>query len=259
MDELRVSFFQYDIAWEDKRKNLSQVEWALKLLEGSSDLLVLPEMFSTGFSMRSGELAEPVSGETIVALSQWSQQYGIAISGSFICSEGDCCYNRAFFLTPDGERFFYDKRHLFRMGGEQRFFSSGVHRLIVPYKGWNISLLICYDLRFPVWSRNIGNSYDLLFYCSNWPAARADVWTSLLKARAIENCAYVAGVNRVGCDGNGIGHSGHSAVYDYKGVLMNELSDKEQLLTTVLSLERLWQFREKFPAWEDADRFNIEL
>ena len=257
MNELSVSFFQYDIAWEDKEKNLSFVERALAQLSGTSDLLVLPETFSTGFSMNSEKLAEPVSGKTIAILSRWAQQYGIAISGSFICSERGCYYNRAFFLTPDSEQFFYDKRHLFRMGEEHCHFSPGANRLVVPYKGWNISLMICYDLRFPVWSRNVDNGYDLLLYCANWPAARADVWTSLLKARAIENCAYVAGISRIGHDGNGIVHLGHSAVYDYKGGLMNELSDKEQLCTLTLSLDRLQQFREKFPVWKDADRFSI--
>ena len=145
------------------------------------------------------------------------------------------------------------------MGEEHLHFSSGTRRLIVPYKGWSISLLICYDLRFPVWSRNIDNGYDLLIYCANWPAVRANAWETLLKARAVENCAYVAGVSRVGTDGNGVAHSGHSAVYDYKGQLMNELSANEQLCTVSLSLERLRQFREKFPVWKDADRFEVEV
>ena len=258
MDELNLSFFQYDIAWGDKEKNLSQVEKALSLLSGTSDVLVLPETFSTGFSMLNNELSEPVSGETIATLSRWTRQYGVAVSGSFICSEEGRCYNRAFFLTPDNECFFYDKRHLFRMGEEHLHFSPGTQRIIVPYKGWNISLLVCYDLRFPVWSRNTDNGYDLLLYCANWPAVRVDAWLSLLKARAIENCAYVAGVNRVGADGNGIAHSGQSVVYDYKGGVLNELSDEEQLCTVSLSLERLRRFREKFPVWKDADRFDVD-
>jgi len=259
MANLNLSFYQYDIAWGDKAQNLSLVEGVLSRLSGASDLLVLPETFSTGFSMQPQELSEPISGNTMATLCRLAQQYGVAVAGSFICCEEGNFYNRAFLLTPDGGCSFYDKRHLFRMGGEHRSFSAGNRPLIVPYKGWNISLLVCYDLRFPVWSRNVGNGYDLLLYCANWPAARADVWASLLKARAIENCAYVAGVNRIGGDGNGVAHRGQSAVYDYKGGLMNEPSGGEQLCTITLSLERLQQFREKFPVWMDADRFNIDL
>ena len=259
MADLKLSFYQYDIAWGDKSQNLSLVEEALSRLSTASDLLVLPETFTTGFSMQVQELAEPVSGNTMATLSRWAQQYGVAVAGSFICCEEEDYYNRAFLLTPDGGCSFYDKRHLFRPGGEHQSFSAGNRPLIVSFKGWNISLLVCYDLRFPVWSRNVDNSYDLLLYCANWPAARADAWVSLLKARAIENCAYVVGVNRIGCDGNGIAHQGQSAVYDYKGGLVNELSDGGQLCTVTLSLERLRQFREKFPVWMDADRFNVDL
>ena len=259
MADLNLSFYQYDIAWGDKAQNLSLVEGALSRLSGTSDLLVLPETFSTGFSMQTHELAEPAWGDTIATLGRWAQQYGVAVAGSFICCEEGNFYNRAFLLTPEGCRSFYDKRHLFRMGGEHQSFSVGNRLLITPYKGWSISLLVCYDLRFPVWSRNVDSGYDLLLYHANWPAARSDAWASLLKARAIENCAYVAGVNRTGYDGNGVAHRGQSGVYDYKGGLLNKLSDDEQLCTVTLSLERLQQFREKFPVWMDADRFHIDL
>jgi predicted amidohydrolase len=258
MNDLRLSYFQYDIAWEDKPCNLSYVGQAMARLCGTSDLLVLPEMFSTGFSMHCDELAEPAEGETITALCRWAGQYGVAVAGSFIAVEKGAYYNRAFFLTPQGDRYFYDKRHLFRMGVEPEHFSPGNRQLLFSYKGWNLSLLICYDLRFPVWSRNVANKYDLLLYCANWPVARTDAWVSLLKARAIENCAYVAGVNRIGTDGNGVGHAGHSALFDYKGASLNAFSDAEQLITVSLSYERLQQFREKFPVWKDADSFTIK-
>ena len=258
MNNLRISFFQYDIAWEDKQNNFSRVQDAMIELSGESDLLVLPEMFSTGFSMRSRELAETIEGVTISKLQQWARQFDMAVAGSFIATENGSFYNRAFFLTPDGNSYFYDKRHLFRMGAESEHFAQGNRQLVFPYKGWNLSLLVCYDLRFPVWSRNVANGYDLLLYCANWPAARNDAWLSLLKARAIENCAYVAGVNRIGTDGNGVSHSGNSAIFDYTGKLLNELSSSEQLETVLLSHEELAHFRETFPIWKDADLFTIK-
>ena len=258
MNGLNISFFQYDIAWENKDSNLSRVEQVMASLSGKSDLLVLPEMFSTGFSMSSRNLAEPSDGTTISALCRWAGRYDLAVAGSFIAVENGNYYNRAFFLAPQGDSYFYDKRHLFRMGAEPEHFSPGNRQQVFSYKGWNLSLLICYDLRFPVWSRNVDNRYDFLLYCANWPAARTDAWLSLLKARAIENCAYVAGVNRIGTDGNGVEHSGYSAVFDYKGNLLNEFSASEQLVTLSLSQEALVCFREKFPVWKDADRFIIE-
>ena len=159
-------------------------------------------MFSTGFSMQSKILAEPNSGETITTLKQWAAKFQLAICGSYIATENELFYNRAFFLTPEGEEFYYDKRHLFRMGREAEHFSAGDKRLIIPYHGWNICLLVCYDLRFPVWSRNVGNEYDLLIYVANWPIPRRLVWDTLLRARALENQCYVCGVNRVGTDGS---------------------------------------------------------
>ena len=257
MGNLRLSFFQYDIAWEDKEKNLSRVAQAMEQISGKSDLLALPEMFSTGFSMRSRQLAETNKGATISALRRWTRKYDVAVAGSFIATENGCYYNRAFFLTPEGETYFYDKRHLFRVSAEPEHFTQGSRQLVFPFRGWNLSLLVCYDLRFPVWSRNTANQYDLLLYCANWPAARTDAWLSLLKARAIENCAYVAGVNRMGTDGNSIAYAGGSVVFDYKGKPLNELSTSEQLETISLSRERVVQFREKFPVWKDADHFII--
>ena len=162
MESIRISIIQTDIVWENKQENLRLLHEKLQSLRGITEIVVLPEMFSTGFSMQSKMLAEPNSGATITILKQWAAQFQLAICGSYIATENDQFYNRAFFLTPEGEEFYYDKRHLFRMGREAEHFSVGDKRLIIPYRGWNICLLVCYDLRFPVWSRNVNNEYDLL-------------------------------------------------------------------------------------------------
>ena len=162
MESIRISIIQTDIVWENKQENLRLLHEKLQSLRGITEIVVLPEMFSTGFSMQSKILAEPNSGETITTLKQWAAKFQLAICGSYIATENELFYNRAFFLTPEGEEFYYDKRHLFRMGREAEHFSAGDKRLIIPYHGWNICLLVCYDLRFPVWSRNVGNEYDLL-------------------------------------------------------------------------------------------------
>ena len=187
MESIRISIIQTDIVWENKQENLRLLHEKLQSLRGITEIVVLPEMFSTGFSMQSKMLAEPNSGATITILKQWAAQFQLAICGSYIATENDQFYNRAFFLTPEGEEFYYDKRHLFRMGREAEHFSVGDKRLIIPYRGWNICLLVCYDLRFPVWSRNVNNEYDLLIYVANWPIPRRLVWDTLLRARALEN------------------------------------------------------------------------
>ena len=174
----------------------------LETLCGTTEVVILPEMFSTGFSMNSKELAEPVSGETITTLKQWATEFQLAIAGSYIASDKGEYFNRAFFLTPAETDHYYDKRHLFRMGQESEHFSAGNGRVIIPYHGWNICLLVCYDLRFPVWSRNVNNEYDLLVYVASWPVQRRQAWDVLLRARAIENMCYVCGVNRIGTDGH---------------------------------------------------------
>ena len=169
MDSIRVSIIQTDIVWENKQENLRLLHEKLQSLRGTTEIVVLPEMFSTGFSMQSQTLAEPNSGKTISTLKQWASLFQLAICGSYIATDNGQFYNRAFFLTPEGEYYFYDKRHLFRMGREAEHFSAGNKRIIIPYHGWNICLLVCYDLRFPVWSRNVKNEYDLLIYVANWP------------------------------------------------------------------------------------------
>lgn len=279
MNHLRISILQTDIVWENKQENLRRLHKELEKLCGETEIVVLPETFSTGFSMNTHELAEPVSGHTITTLRQWAAEYQVAIAGSYIscdetsmaCDEiSETCnediqtdgqpayYNRAFFLTPEGEAYFYEKRHLFRMGKETEHFTAGDQRPIISYRGWNILLLVCYDLRFPVWSRNVRNEYDLLIYVANWPVPRRKVWDVLLQARAIENLCYVCGVNRIGTDNHHLPHNGGSVVYSPKGELLTYVDDNEEnTATTTLDLSVLREFREKFPTWKDADDFII--
>lgn len=256
MSLLNVSILQYDIAWEDKAANVATVERMLASSETSHDLVVLPEMFSTGFSMQSNLLAEESSGETIARIKRLAKEYDAAICGSFIAADAGNYYNRGFFITPDSECY-YDKRHLFRMGSETKHFSPGNGRLIVPFRGFNICLLVCYDLRFPVWARNVDNEYDLLVYVANWPQQRAHVWNALLVARAIENLSYVCGANRIGTDGMNLHYAGDSSVIDFKGEGIARLHSLEGIATSQLSKQKLDMFREKFPAWKDADRFEL--
>ncbi|AVM53396.1 putative amidohydrolase [Bacteroides zoogleoformans] len=261
---MRISIIQTDIVWENKQENLCRIREKLETLRGVTEIVVLPETFSTGFSMDTARLAEPMTGETITTLHQWAKEFGFAIAGSFIAAEEASpgrpasYHNRAFFVTPDADDYFYDKRHLFRMGGEAAHFDAGDKRPVISYRGWNILLLVCYDLRFPVWSRNAGNEYDLLIYVANWPASRRKAWDVLLQARAIENMSYVCGVNRIGADNHGLPHNGGSALFSPKGELLASIPDNEEGIATVaLDLSDLKEFRTKFPAWKDADSFKI--
>lgn len=255
---MRISLIQTDIVWEDKTQNLSQLENKLAGLRQTTDLAVLPEMFTTGFSMNSHALAETMDGETIATLKQWSKKFGFAITGSFICSEAGSYYNRAIFITPQGEIRHYDKHHLFRMSQEPQHFRSGKEKCIFTYMGWNICLNICYDLRFPVWLRNRSNEYDLLIFVANWPIPRRNAWETLLCARALENQAYVCGVNRIGIDGNGLKYSGQSLVFNAKGERIVEFEDNEECIQTInLDKDALLSFRAKFPVWQDSDDFLL--
>ena len=271
MDLLRVSAWQTDIVWEDKRANLERLHAGLSALSGQTDVVVLPETFSTGFGAHVSSLAEPADGPTVQALCRWAARYGLAFAGSFLASDtiggdsggeaGTLYYNRAFFITPEGETFFADKRHLFHAGegDEASCLARGTVRRTVSYGGWNILLLVCYDLRFPVWSRNVDNEYDLLIYVANWPASRRQVWDVLLPARAIENECYVCGVNRVGEDGHHIAYSGGSRICSPRGDVLVSVPDAEPgVVTATLSLPNLRAFRDKFPVWKDADAFLLK-
>lgn len=258
MDKLRIALLQNSIEWENIPANLAQATHGLEALAGKVHLAVLPEMFTTGFTMNAASLAEEGEGPTLTTLRQNAVALHMALAGSFIACDGGAYYNRGFFITPDGEARFYDKRHLFRMGDEGRFFSAGNSRLVVEYEGWRIALFICYDLRFPVWCRNVGNEYDVALYVASWPQARAAAWRSLLVARAIENAAYVCGVNRVGTDNAGLVYIGNTMAVDYKGLSMGMVPDGEHgTLIIEADGDKLRSFRTKFPVWRDADHFSI--
>ena len=205
------------------------------------------------------KLADTMDGATIPTIKGWAKKYKLAVAGSFIAKEDGKFFNRAFFVTPEGETYLYDKRHLFRMAGEDRHFTAGDKRTIVRYKDWNICLQVCYDLRFPVWSRNVNNEYDLLIYVANWPEARKKVWKTLLQARAMENMAYVCGVNRVGIDGKGFVYRGDSMIFSPKGKKLADAGKREEVTRTcTLTRADLEELRGKFPAWKDADMFEIK-
>ena len=259
-ENLRVSLVQSHIIWEDKNENLGYYGELLRRISGKTDLAVLPETFSTGFTMNVEPLADEADGITVNTIKKWAADYKMAVAGSFIAKDNGKYYNRAFLITPEGDSLFYDKRHLFQMGHEDQYFTAGDKRLVVSYRGWNICLLVCYDLRFPVWSRNVNNEYDLLIYCANWPEARKKVWKILLQARAIENMSYVCGVNRVGIDGKGFTYRGDSLIISPKGKKLADAGKREEVTRTVsLSMDEVSELRSKFPAWKDADDFTINL
>ena len=255
---LKISVFQFDLAWEDIVANRAKIDRMLEQMPTDTDVVFLPEMFSTGFTMNVSQVAETMSGETIEWLKQQSREHRVALCGSLIIQDADKYYNRLVFIKPSGTVFHYDKRHLFAMGNEDGYFQAGSKRLIVEYEGWRICPLICYDLRFPVWSRN-RNEYDVLVYCANWPESRKDVWNTLLKARAIENQSFVIGVNRVGVDGNQISYSGNSQLIDAKGRLVASADESaESINFAEFSSKELADFRIKFPLLNDADEFVIK-
>jgi predicted amidohydrolase len=255
---MKITLIQDIIYWADIKANLQKLENQVRELVGKTDLVVLPEMFSTGFCTTQPELAEGMDGETVRILKRVATQYNLAIAGSFIATESGFNYNRGFFVFPDGQFETADKRHLFSIGGEHRYFRAGDKKLIVNYKGFNICLLICYDLRFPVWARNVDNAYDLLIYVANFPKNRIRNWDILLQARAIENQAYVCGVNRVGTDGSGIEYNGHSVLLDFLAQPLLSFNENEMSVQTFeLDKALLDRFRTKSAFWKDADRFMI--
>ncbi|MGB0466533.1 MAG: amidohydrolase [Pontibacterium sp.] len=259
MQDLKVTLVQADLAWQQPALNRQHFESVFNQLEGKTDLIILPEMFTTGFTMAPESQAEPEQGETCQWLKEQAVKTGAAIMGSVVtaCAEG--YRNRLLFTTPEGEQWHYDKRHLFRMGGEHNHYQPGTERVIFEYQGWRILPQICYDLRFPVFSRN-QNEYDLLVYVANWPEVRRNAWRTLLQARAIENLCYVAGVNRVGTDGSGLAYSGDSLLVGFKGDCLIDKAPSQVFTETFsLSYETLAQFREQFPAWRDADEFELKL
>lgn len=256
---MKVSALQYDICWEDPAANLKMIEGLVEDSLALTDLLLLPEMFTTGFTMRPEKLAEGMDGAGMEWMKKKAGEWDVVIGGSLIIREGDSYYNRFMWVNPGGDIEFYDKRHLFRMGEEDKHYSMGKKKLITKLGDIRIRPLICYDLRFPVWSRN-RNDYDVLIYVANWPASRRKVWTSLLMARALENQSYVIGVNRTGRDGMGTDYSGDSMVIDPRGNIISNAGNKESfLISAEIDIAKLKEFRNKFPAWQDADDFDIRF
>ncbi len=290
MQDLKITIIQSDLHWESKEKNLELFSQKIASLSEATDLIVLPEMFTTGFSMRPELFAESITGKTVTWMKRKAKEKNCVITGSFICEDGAMpagrqgkYFNRLVWMNPDGTCKVYDKRHLFRMGDEDNHYGHGEKKIIVDLKGWKICPLICYDLRFPVWSRNkktessppagragsknqesrqkkeVDLEYDVLIYVANWPERRAHPWKSLLIARAIENQSYTIGVNRVGNDGNDIYHSGDSVVLNFKGEAISKIeSGKEIIETITLKYKDLDEFRKVFPVMLDADDFEIK-
>ncbi|HLO92250.1 MAG TPA: amidohydrolase [Lentimicrobium sp.] len=259
---LKVILIQAPLVWADKIANLNYFTNQLNKIEKDTDLIILPEMFATGFVTEVIEIAEDTGGPVFQWLSEQSKKQNAVITGSIAVKEGNNYYNRLIWMRPDGSYEIYDKRHLFRMGNEHLNFSQGSKPLIIELKGWKIRPLVCYDLRFPVWSKNRlindGYEYDVLIYVANWPASRCYAWQTLLAARAIENQAYCIGVNRIGIDGKGIPYKGGSVILDFKGKRQSGCDDdKAQLLTGILDYDSLIHYREQFKVALDWDTFNI--
>ena len=256
-EQLNVCIVQSELDWEQPDQNRNRFENWLDQLPADTDLVILPEMFTSGFSMNAADLAEPMDGPTVHWMVQMAADHRTAICGSLIIEEAGHYYNRLIFVEAGGEYHTYDKRHTFTLAGEHEVYRAGNQRLIIDYKGWKICPLICYDLRFPVWARN-NEGYDLLIYTANWPDKRVSAWDALLKARAIENMSYCIGVNRVGQDGNGHLYTGHSAVYDALGAQISAHQEEGEWLESVrLSKPDLVEVRTRLQFLEDQDSFSL--
>jgi omega-amidase len=256
---MKISLIQPDTIWENKKENFRILEKLITPLFEQTDIVILPELFNTGFSMNPETLGEAPGEETYVWMKEISLKGNFGICGSYIVREKDRFHNRLYFVSPEGQVWHYDKRHLFTMGEENRFLSRGTQQVAFSFRGVRIRPLICYDLRFPVWSRS-GKEIDLIICSANWPVARKEVWNILTRARAIENQCYVAGVNRIGTDGNQIKYCGDSRIVNpYGEVIAGARPDQECSVTAEISMDDLSEFRRKFPVLDDADEFAIKL
>jgi predicted amidohydrolase len=253
MQDLKVTLIQSELAWEDIDSNLAEFNYRIDAIEEDTHLIVLPEMFSTGFTMNAAALAQDMNGSAVKWIKAKSAEKNIDIVGSFIADDSGKFFNRLVWAKPNGEIFIYDKKHLFRMAGEEKIYSAGSKNIIVELNGWKIRPFICYDLRFPAWTRNIANQFDAAVFIANWPERRSVHWKALLQARAIENQCYIIGVNRVGIDGNGLSYSGDSSIIDPWGTIIFQKSTQACIYTGDLSYDILQQSRESFPVWKDAD------
>ncbi len=257
MDDLKVTIYQADIFWEDIDKNLLTIEEKLTKKKLETDLIVLPEMFNTGFSMQAKKLAEPMDGKTIAWMAKIAKTNNCVVTGSLIIKENSEYYNRLIWMHPDGNLSRYDKKHLFGLGLENENYTPGNKKLVVELKGWKICPVICYDLRFPIWLRNKNAEYDLLLIVANWPEPRIEHWLALIKARAIENLAFAIGVNRIGIDGNKINHTGDSICISPLGNTKFQNKNNEVIQTLCLSANEVEQIRNHLPFLKDADDFII--
>jgi len=270
MSTLTITSIQTNLHWEDKTANLQMLEQKISSIKEKTEIVVLPEMFSTGFSMKPELLAETMEGETVQWMKRIAAEKKIILTGSIIIKEqapslkeragGEAFYNRLIWMQPNGQYGIYDKRHCFAYAGEDEHYTAGTKRLIASVKGWKINLLVCYDLRFPVWARQTPGAaaeYDVLIYVANWPERRILAWKTLLQARAIENQCFVVGTNRVGDDGNNIHYSGESMIIDPLGEVLYTKKDEEDIFTIALDKTHLQSVREKFPFLRDADDFKM--
>ncbi|MCO5291866.1 MAG: amidohydrolase [Chitinophagaceae bacterium] len=262
MNNLSFTLIQTHLHWEDKVANLQMLQQKIESISQKTEIVVLPEMFSTGFSMNPAKLAETMTGDTVQWMKNIAGRKKLILTGSLIIEEAGKYFNRLIWMLPNGQYGHYDKRHLFAYANEDEQYSAGSKRLIASVNGWKINLQICYDLRFPVWARqspadNEEAEFDVLVYVANWPQSRATAWKTLLRARAIENQCFVIGVNRIGNDGNNIYHSGESTVVDPLGEVLYQKADEEDIFTISLDKERLAAVRSRFPFWKDADKFKI--
>ena len=256
-DTLNVALVQTSLVWENPKANRTHIEDKVSSI--TADLIILPEMFSSGFTMNASEVAETMDGETIAWLKSLSKTKNAAIVGSLVITENNNYYNRLVFVEPNGTLTTYDKRHTFTLAGEHKVYTAGSEKTIIDYKGFKICPLVCYDLRFPVWARNSEN-YDVLIYVANWPKVRIAAWDALLKARAIENMSYCIGVNRVGLDGNNYEYSGHSAVYDVLGHRMDSIPESIETVEVVtLEKSHITKYRERLGFLKDRDTFKLEV
>lgn len=260
MNALTITLIQTNLYWENKEANLAMLEKKIMAIAEKTEIVILPEMFSTGFSMKPELLAETMDGNTVMWMRQIATAKRVILTGSLIIEEQGNFFNRLVWMLPNGEYGYYDKRHLFAYAKEEQHYTPGNKRLIASVKGWKINLLICYDLRFPVWARQQSQEapeYDLLVYVANWPERRIHAWKTLLQSRAIENQCYVAGVNRVGSDGNDIFYPGESMVVNATGEVQYHKTNDEDIFTITLQKDSLDEVRTRFPFWKDADAFTI--
>jgi len=253
MRDLKVTLIQTSLFWENIESNLSLFDEKIDGIRNETDIIVLPEMFTTGFSMNAEKLAQDMGGTSVKWLREKSRSRQTDITGSMIIREKGEYFNRLLWAKPDGTLFHYDKRHLFRMTGEEKIYSAGEKNITVELKGWRIRPFICYDLRFPCWTRNFNNDYDIAVFIASWPEKRSYHWKTLLTSRAIENQCYVIGVNRIGEDGNGYMHCGDSSVIDFAGRILFQQQNEEAVFSVSLSYSALDEYRKSFPAWMDAD------